>query len=249
MNLLTKQKEIYGLREWVCGCRREGFREGIVREFGMGMYTPLYLKWMTNQDLLYSTWNSSQCYVADWMGGEFGGEWIHVYIWLSPFALHLKLSQHYLLISYKEWIHVYIWMSPFALHLKLSQHCLLISCTPVQKVFFFLNKSATLWQLDWQKLTQRRKHGRQSLKPWLKLSQNFLDGTQKTQTMKEKKINKSDFIEMRTFWSLKENEKKSLNWEKPGSSHSPPITHLFKSGSLLNWVLYLYIYIYIYIYI
>ena len=22
------------------------------------------------------------------------GEWIHVYVWLSPFALHLKLSQH-----------------------------------------------------------------------------------------------------------------------------------------------------------
>ena len=24
---------------------------------------------------------------------EFGGEWIHVYVWLSPFADHLKLSQ------------------------------------------------------------------------------------------------------------------------------------------------------------
>ena len=26
------------------------------------------------------------------MGEEFGGEWIHVYVWLSPFAVHLKLS-------------------------------------------------------------------------------------------------------------------------------------------------------------
>ena len=34
--------------------------------------------------------NSAQCYVAAWMGWEFGGEWIHVYIWLSP----LKLSKH-----------------------------------------------------------------------------------------------------------------------------------------------------------
>ena len=25
------------------------------------------------------------------MGGGFGGEWIHVYIWLNPFAVHLKL--------------------------------------------------------------------------------------------------------------------------------------------------------------
>ena len=38
--------------------------EGIVREFGMDMYTALYLKWITNKDLLYSTGNSAQCYVA-----------------------------------------------------------------------------------------------------------------------------------------------------------------------------------------
>ena len=72
----------------------------------MDMYTTLYLKWMTIKDLMYSTWNSAQCYVATWMGGVFGGEWIHVWlglgymylvdthVWLSPFAVHLKLSQH-----------------------------------------------------------------------------------------------------------------------------------------------------------
>ena len=65
-----------------------------VREFGMDMYTLLYLKQITNKDLLYSTWNSAQCFVAAWMGGEFEGEWIHVYVWLSLFAVHLKLSQH-----------------------------------------------------------------------------------------------------------------------------------------------------------
>ena len=32
------------------------------------------------------------CYVAAQMGGEFVGEWKHVYVWLSPFAVHLKLS-------------------------------------------------------------------------------------------------------------------------------------------------------------
>lgn len=26
------------------------------------------------------------------MGGEFGAEWIHVYKWLSLFAVHLKLT-------------------------------------------------------------------------------------------------------------------------------------------------------------
>ena len=37
---------------------------GSDREFGMDMYTLLYLKWITNKDLLYSTWDSAQCYVA-----------------------------------------------------------------------------------------------------------------------------------------------------------------------------------------
>ena len=60
-------------------------------EFGMDMYTLLYLKCITSKDLLYSTRNSAQCCVAAWMGREFGGEWIHVYVWLSPFAVHLKL--------------------------------------------------------------------------------------------------------------------------------------------------------------
>ena len=45
--------------------------EGIVREFGMHMYTLLCLKWITNKDLLYSSWNSVQRYVAAWMGREF----------------------------------------------------------------------------------------------------------------------------------------------------------------------------------
>ena len=72
----------------------EGRGEGIVREFGIDMYTLLYLKWITNKDLLYSTGNSAQCYVAAWMGGEFRGEWIFVYVWPSPFSIYLKLSQH-----------------------------------------------------------------------------------------------------------------------------------------------------------
>ena len=60
----------------------------------MDMYTLLDLKWITNKDPLHSTWNSAQCCVAAWMGGEFGGKLIHVYMWLSSFTVHLKLSQH-----------------------------------------------------------------------------------------------------------------------------------------------------------
>ena len=73
--------------------RREGLGEEIVKEFGIYVYTLLHLKWITNRDLPYSTGNSAQYYVSTWMGGEFGREWIHVHAWLSPFAVHLKLSQ------------------------------------------------------------------------------------------------------------------------------------------------------------
>ena len=61
---------------------------------GIILYTLLYLKWITNQRLLNNTGSSAQSYVAAWMGREPGGEWIHVHVWLHPFALHLKLSQH-----------------------------------------------------------------------------------------------------------------------------------------------------------
>ena len=66
--------------------------EGILRDFGKVMYTLPHLKWITNKILLNSTWNSVQCYVAAWMGVEFGGEWIHVYVWLSPFTLYYNIA-------------------------------------------------------------------------------------------------------------------------------------------------------------
>ena len=101
MNLFTKQKQTHRLREQIYGCWGK-YRRSIAREFEMDGYTLLRLsaslniclKWMVGRDLLCSTGNSAQCYVADWMGGEFGKEWMHVYVWLSPFAVYLKLSQH-----------------------------------------------------------------------------------------------------------------------------------------------------------
>ena len=56
--------------------------------------TRLCLKWITSKDLLYSTGDSAQCYLAAWVGRELGGEWIHVYVWLSHFTVHLELSPH-----------------------------------------------------------------------------------------------------------------------------------------------------------
>ena len=57
------------------------------------------------------------------MGGEFGGEWVHEYVWLSPFAVYLKLSQS----------------------------CLLVGCTPIQnKMLKTTNrkrKTKYLWEM------------------------------------------------------------------------------------------------------
>ena len=64
------------------------------------MYTLLYLKWIANKDLLYSTCSSAQCYVAAWIGGKFGEEPIHVYVWLSHFAMHLK---HHNIVNQLWW--------------------------------------------------------------------------------------------------------------------------------------------------
>ena len=68
--------------------------EGIVRESGMDMDTRLCLTWRTSKDLLSSSGKSTQCHVAAGMGGGFGGEWIHVYVRLGPFAVPLKPSRH-----------------------------------------------------------------------------------------------------------------------------------------------------------
>ena len=90
--------------------------EGIGRKFGKVMYTLLYLKWITNKDLLNSRWNSAQCYEAAWMGGGVWGEWIQVYAWLSTLAVHLEpphlVNQLYLNTEqsskFKKYIYIYI---------------------------------------------------------------------------------------------------------------------------------------------
>ena len=89
MDLLTKQRLIDLENELMVAGGEE-----IVKDFGKVMYTLLFLKWITNKNLLYSTWNFAQHYVPAWIGEGFRGEWIHVCVWLSPFTVPLKLSQH-----------------------------------------------------------------------------------------------------------------------------------------------------------
>ena len=72
--------------------------EGIVRDFDMVVYTLLYLKCITNKNLLHGTWNSLS--VMCWPGCEGNLEEKNGYIYLydlSPFTLHVKLPQHCLL--------------------------------------------------------------------------------------------------------------------------------------------------------
>ena len=64
--------QTYKMNSWLPGGK--DWWGGIVREFGIDMYILLYLGRIDNKDLLYSTWNSAQCYVAGWMEGESGGE-------------------------------------------------------------------------------------------------------------------------------------------------------------------------------
>ena len=45
---------------------------------------------------------------------------------------HQKFPRKLGFFTTDEWMHVYVWLSPFAVHLKLSQHCLFISYTPIQ---------------------------------------------------------------------------------------------------------------------
>ena len=46
----------------------------------MDMYTLLYLKWVTNKDLLSSTGNSAQYYVAAWVGVDLGETDTRIYM-------------------------------------------------------------------------------------------------------------------------------------------------------------------------
>ena len=59
----------------------------------MDLYTLLYLKWITDKALLYSSWNSAQCYIAAWTSLRENGCVCVYNVWLSYPAVHLKLSQ------------------------------------------------------------------------------------------------------------------------------------------------------------
>ena len=66
----------------------------VTRGGGIDIYTLLYIKWITNKDLLYRTENSTQYCVMAYVGKESKKEWINIYVQLIHFAVHLKLTQY-----------------------------------------------------------------------------------------------------------------------------------------------------------
>ena len=72
--------------------------------------------------IYYSTWNSAQCYLAAWMKGEFGGEWIYEYVWLSLFLFtwnyHNIVNWLYPSTKLKVffYLYIYVWEKAMATH-------------------------------------------------------------------------------------------------------------------------------------
>ena len=99
LNWLTKQKQAHRFKEWTYGCQREGQEKGIVGEFGMDMQTLLYLKWVTNKDLLYRE-HTVFPHVAslDRRGVWQGMDYMHLHGWVP---LLLTWSYHTIV----HWLH------------------------------------------------------------------------------------------------------------------------------------------------
>ena len=86
MNLVTKQKQSSRCRNQPHGYQGEG-RDEV--ETGIDIYTLLYIKQITNKDLLYSTENSIQYSVMTYMEKESKKR---VQKQRVHFAIHLKLT-------------------------------------------------------------------------------------------------------------------------------------------------------------
>ena len=68
-------------------------RGGTNWEIGTDIYTPLFIKQITNKDLLYSTGNSTQYSIMAYMRKQSKKEWIYIYIH-SWFTLLYRRDKH-----------------------------------------------------------------------------------------------------------------------------------------------------------
>ena len=80
MNLCRKQKQTHRHRKQTYGYQKGKAVGEINEEFGVDTYTLLYIKQITNKDLLYSTGNSTQYFVIAYKGKESEKEYTYRYI-------------------------------------------------------------------------------------------------------------------------------------------------------------------------
>ena len=79
-NELIHKTETHRHREQICGCQGwGGGGEGMDWEFGISRCKLLYIGWINNKVLLYSTGNYIQCPVINHNGKEYEKEYIHMY--------------------------------------------------------------------------------------------------------------------------------------------------------------------------
>ena len=87
---------MYGVSCNILKHKKSSDRILLTEQFSNKTFTILLLR--TSKDLLHSTGNSAQCSVAVWMGGEFRGEWMHIY--MAELLCCLPETIMTLLISY-----------------------------------------------------------------------------------------------------------------------------------------------------
>ena len=93
MNLSTTQRQTHRHRDQTCGCQgRGGGGEGMDWEFGISRCKLVYLGWINNKVLLYSTGNYIRYPVINHNGKEYEKE--YMYVKLNHFAVQQKLTQH-----------------------------------------------------------------------------------------------------------------------------------------------------------
>ena len=81
MNLSMKQKQSHRHREQTCGCQGGCSGGGMDREFGISRGKLVYIEWINNKVLLYSTGNYIQYLVINYNGREYEKEHIYIYMY------------------------------------------------------------------------------------------------------------------------------------------------------------------------
>ena len=78
---------------WLLGAGGGGREKGTVREFGMDMYTALYLEWITNRDLLYSTGTLLSVMWQPGWEGSLGEHW-GVCVRVCPYVCYIRVCAY-----------------------------------------------------------------------------------------------------------------------------------------------------------